>query len=178
MCVRRRAEKRMAFCHEMHCEGHQGGRKTTIKVLQSSFFWPTLFRDAHYHYMSCDRCQRTSKISKRDEMPLTSNLVVELFDIWGIDFIGPFPSSFGNQYILFGVDYVSKWVEAVACKTNDASVVLKFLKENIFTRFGTPRAIISDGGSHFCSKVFATLLKKYNITHKVATPYHLQIQVK
>jgi len=107
-------------------------------------------------------------------MPLTNNLVVELFDIWGIDFMGPFPSSFGNQYILVVVDYVSKWVEAKACKTNDAKVVLKFLKENIFTRFGTPRAIISDGGSHFCNKVFATLLKKYNITHRVATPYHPQ----
>jgi len=72
------------------------------------------------------------------------------------------------------VDYVSKWVEAVACKTNDANIVVKFLKENIFTRFGTPRAIVSDGGSHFCNKVFAAVLKKYNITHKVATPYHPQ----
>jgi len=71
------------------------------------------------------------------------------------------------------VDYVSKWVEAVACKTNDVNVVVKFLKD-IFARFGTPRAIVSDGGSHFCNKVFATLLKKYSVTHKVATPYHPQ----
>ncbi|WJZ95300.1 hypothetical protein VitviT2T_014079 [Vitis vinifera] len=63
----------------------------------------------------------------------------------GIDFMGPFPMSFGNSYILVGVDYVSKWVEAIPCKHNDHRVVLKFLKENIFSRFGVPKAIISDG---------------------------------
>jgi hypothetical protein len=59
--------------------------------------------------------------------------------------MGPFPPSFGNLYILVGVDYVSKWIEAVPCKTNDRKMVLKFLKENVLSRFGTPRAIISDG---------------------------------
>nr|CAN80656.1 hypothetical protein VITISV_037275 [Vitis vinifera] len=92
----------------------------------------------------------------------------------GLDFMGPFPPSFGNLYILVGVDYVSKWVEAVACKSNDYKVVLKFLKENIFSRFGIPRAIISDGGSHFCNKPFSTLLQKYGVRHKVSTPYHPQ----
>ncbi|CAL2256198.1 unnamed protein product [Prunus armeniaca] len=100
--------------------------------------------------------------------------MVELFDVWGIDFMGPFPSSFEYIYILVAVDYVSKWVEATATRTNDHKVVLNFLKYMIFTRFGTPRAIISDGGSHFCNKPFEALMKKYNITHKVATPYHPQ----
>jgi len=72
------------------------------------------------------------------------------------------------------VDYVSKWVEAIACKTNDHKVVLQILKDNVFARFGTPRAIISDGGKHFCNKFFEQLMKKYGITHKVATPYHPQ----
>ncbi|KAL5542872.1 hypothetical protein UlMin_010582 [Ulmus minor] len=98
----------------------------------------------------------------------------KLFDVWGIDFMGPFPSSFGNQYILVAVDYVSKWVEAGAFTTNDAKVVTRFLKKNIFTRFGTPRAIISDGGSHFCNRQFSALLTKYGVRHKVATPYHPQ----
>nr|CAN74643.1 hypothetical protein VITISV_020696 [Vitis vinifera] len=92
----------------------------------------------------------------------------------GIDFMGPFPMSFGNSYILVGVDYVSKWVEAIPCKHNDHRVVLKFLKENIFSRFGVPKAIISDGGTHFCNKPFETLLAKYGVKHKVATPYHPQ----
>ncbi|RVW41447.1 Gag-Pol polyprotein [Vitis vinifera] len=72
------------------------------------------------------------------------------------------------------VDYVSKWVEAIPCKHNDHKVVLKFLKENIFSRFRVPKVIISDGGTHFCNKPFETLLAKYGVKHKVATPYHPQ----
>ncbi|XP_073017787.1 uncharacterized protein [Primulina eburnea] len=90
------------------------------------------------------------------------------------DFMGPFPVSFGNKYILVAVDYVSKWVEALACKTNDSRVVVQFLMKNIFSRFGTPRTIISDGGTHFCNRQFDSLLAKYEVRHKVATPYHPQ----
>ncbi|GJY99790.1 gag-pol polyprotein [Tanacetum coccineum] len=85
-------------------------------------------------------------------MPLSSINVCEIFDIWGIDFMGPFPPSFGNIYILLAVDYVSKWVEAKATKTDDAKVVADFVKANIFSRFGTPRALISDRGTHFCNR--------------------------
>ena len=120
----------------------------------------------------CDKCQRLGKMSRRHMMPLNPILLVDLFDVWGIDFIGPFPSSFRYIYILVGVDYVSKWVKAVPCRATDHRVVLKFLKENIFFRFGVPKAIISDGGSHFCNKPFETLLTKYGVKHKVATPYH------
>ncbi|XP_070010969.1 uncharacterized protein [Nicotiana sylvestris] len=88
--------------------------------------------------------------------------------------MGPFVSSFGNKYILVVVDYVSKWVETAALPTNDARVVVGFLKKNIFTHFGTPRAIISDGGTHFCNRAFEKLLAKYDLRHKVATPYHPQ----
>ncbi|RVW13024.1 Pro-Pol polyprotein [Vitis vinifera] len=146
----------------------------TMKVLQSGFTWPSLFKDAHIMCRSCDRCQRLEKLTKRNQMPMNPILIVELFDVWGIDFMGPFPMSFGNSYILVGVDYVSKWVEATPCKQNDHRVVLKFLKENIFSRFGVPKAIISDGGAHFCNKPFEALLSKYGVKHKVATPYHPQ----
>ena len=90
--------------------------------------------------------------------------------------MGPFPSSFGYLYILVAVDYVSKWVEAIPARTNDHQVVVKFLKECIFSRFGMPRAIISDGGSHFCNKPMGVLMKKYGIVHKVGTAYHPQTQ--
>ena len=88
--------------------------------------------------------------------------------------MGTFPASYGHSYILVGVDYVSKWVEAIPCKTNDHRVVLKFLKANIFSRFGVPKVIISDGGSHFCNKSFENLMAKYGVKHKLATPYHPQ----
>jgi len=112
------------------------------------------------------------KITKRHMMPLNPILEVEIFDVWGIDFVGPFPSSFGNQYILVAVDYVSKWVEAIPTRTNDNKVVIKFLKENIFSHFGTPHAIISDNGTHFCNRAFEALICKYSITHKLSTMYH------
>ena len=72
------------------------------------------------------------------------------------------------------MDYVSKWVEAILRKTNDNKVVIKFLKENNFSRFGTPRAIISDNGTHFCNRTFEALMRKYVITHKLSAPYHPQ----
>ena len=92
--------------------------------------------------------------------------------------MGPFPPSCGYLYILLAVDYVSKWVEAIPTRTNDHKVVLKFLKEHIFSRFGVPRAIISDGGLYFCNRSFENLLKKYGVTLKVSTAYHPQTNGK
>nr|GEW86591.1 reverse transcriptase domain-containing protein [Tanacetum cinerariifolium] len=108
-----------------------------------------------------------------DEMPRNVIQVCEIFDVCGIDFIGPFPSSRGNKYILVAVDYLSKWVEAKALPTNDARVVVKFLKW-LFARFRTPRAIISDRGTHFCNDKFAKAMFKYEVTHRLATAYHPQ----
>ncbi|XP_022853762.1 uncharacterized protein K02A2.6-like [Olea europaea var. sylvestris] len=125
-------------------------------------------------YRSCDKCQRTSNISASHKMLLNNILEVEIFDVWGIDFMGPFPSSYNNQYILLAVDYVSKWVEAKALLTNDARVVVDFIKKHIFNRYGSPRAIISDGGSHFRNRLFQAVLHKYGVQHRIATPYHPQ----
>jgi len=113
------------------------------------------------------------RILKRNMMPLNPILEVELFEVWGINFI-PFPISFGHQYISMAVDYVSKWVEAIPCKTNDNKVIVKFLKENIFSFFETPRSIISNNGTNFCNRTFEALILKYAITHKLFTPYHPQ----
>ncbi|CAM8923482.1 unnamed protein product [Rhodiola kirilowii] len=161
-------------CHSSHYGGHGSGAKMTSKVLQSGFYWPTLFRDAHNFVKACDQCQRSGNISKRNEMPQQNILPVEIFDVWCIDYMGPFPFSYGNQYILVVVDYVSKWVEGVASPTCDAKVVTKLFKKIIFPRFGVPRTVISDGGSHFKEKHFEALLRKYGVSHKVATPYHPQ----
>ena len=92
----------------------------------------------------------------------------------GIDIMGPFPPSYKNEYILVAVDYVSKWVEAIASPTNEARVVTKMFKSIIFPRFLVPRVVISDGGTHFSNKVFQGLLKKNSVKHKVATAYHPQ----
>lgn len=104
-------------------------------------------------------------------MPLTNILEVELSDLWRIDFMGPFCSFFNNHYILVAVNYVPKWVKAIATQTNDSWVVMRFVKKNIFSRFGVLRAVISDGCSQFCDSSFEALLKKYGVTHKVVLAY-------
>nr|GEY02967.1 reverse transcriptase domain-containing protein [Tanacetum cinerariifolium] len=116
---------------------------------------------------------KDGKISQKDEMPHNSIQVCEIFDVWGIDFMGPFPSSKGNKYILVVVDYLSKWVEAKALPTNDARVVVKFLK-SLFSQFGIPKAIISDRGTQFCNDQFAKIMSKYGVTHRLSTAYHPQ----
>ena len=88
--------------------------------------------------------------------------------------MGPFPSSFNNFYILLTVDYISKWVEAIPICTNNASVVVKFLHNHIFTLFGTPRALITDGGTHTYNKLVDKVLQKYGVRHRTSVTYHLQ----
>nr|GFC22605.1 reverse transcriptase domain-containing protein [Tanacetum cinerariifolium] len=108
-------------------------------------------KDAFELVKRCDSCQRQGKISQKDEMPHNSIQICEIFDVWGIDFMGPFPSSKGNKYILVAVDYLSKWVEAKALPTNDARVVVKFLKS-----------------------LFSRVMTKYGVTHRLSTAYHPQ----
>nr|GEX76384.1 retrovirus-related Pol polyprotein [Tanacetum cinerariifolium] len=121
-------------CHNRPTRGHQGANLTAKKVFDSGFFWPTIYKDAHELVKNCDSCQRQGKISQRDEMPQNSIQIYEIFDVWGIDFMGPFPSSRGNKYILVAVDYLSKWVEVKALLTNDARVNNKREKDKIGTK--------------------------------------------
>ena len=107
-------------------------------------------------------------------MPLMNVLEVEVFDVWGIDFMGPFPPSCVQLYILLAVDYISKQVENFAMPIHTAKVVVKFLHKHILTIFGAPKAIISDEGTHFCNKIFDALLAKYGVRHKVALAFHPQ----
>jgi hypothetical protein len=107
-------------------------------------------------------------------MPLYNVYVCEIFDVWGIDFMGPLPPSYGFVYILVCVDYLSKWVEAWPTKTDDAKSVVTCVKNHILNRYGVPKAIISDKGTHFCNRTLGALLAQYHVTHKVSTAYHPQ----
>ncbi|KAI3776250.1 hypothetical protein L1987_46023 [Smallanthus sonchifolius] len=159
--------------HEGLTGGHHSAHTTAQKVFDCGFFWPTVVEDAIEFVKTCDACQRTNNISSKNEMPQNPIQVLEIFDVWGIDFMGPFPSSSGNRYILVAIDYVSKWVEAQALPTNDARAVVRFLKK-LFTRFGIPKAIISDRGTHFCNAVMEKALERYGVTHHLSTAYHPQ----
>ncbi|KAJ9557183.1 hypothetical protein OSB04_011797 [Centaurea solstitialis] len=158
-------------CHKGLTGGHFGANLTARKVLESGFYWLTIFKDAHALIKSCDACQRAGNITKKDEMPQQS--VSEVFDVWGFDFMGPFPDSRGNKYILVAVDYVSKWADTKASPTNDAKVVVNFMK-SLVCRYGCPKAIISDRGTHFANYLLEKTLKRYGLHHRFSTAYHPQ----
>ncbi|CAM8951771.1 unnamed protein product [Rhodiola kirilowii] len=164
----------IACCHSSSYGGHGSASKTTSKILQSGFYWPSMFKDTYEFVKACNECQRMGNIARREEMPQKGIMEVEIFDVWGVDFMGPLPLSQGNSFILVAVDYVSKWVEAIASPSCDAKVVIKMFKRIIFPRFGVPRAVISDNGSHFKEKRFESMLKKHGIYHRCSTPYHPQ----
>nr|GEZ33076.1 reverse transcriptase domain-containing protein [Tanacetum cinerariifolium] len=137
------------------------------------FYWPSIYKDAFMLVKRCDSCQRQGKVSQKDEMPQNFIQICEIFDVWGIDFMELFPSSKGNKYILVAFDYLSKWVEAMALPTNDARVAVRFLK-SLFSRFGKPKAIISDRGTHFCNDQLSRVMAKYGVTHRLSTAYQPQ----
>lgn len=99
---------------------------------------------------------------------------VQAFWWWGVDFMGPFPPSCSHNYILVVVEYVSTLMEAISCAKNDVVTVSKFLQKNIFTRFNTLKALISDAGTHFLNHIISKLLIKYNVQQRMATAHHPQ----
>ena len=103
--------------------GHHGGTRTAHKIFQCGYNLRTIHQDAHECAKTCDRYQRDGGTSRRQELPLNLILVIELFDVWGINFVGPLLSSHGMKYILVAVDYVSKWVEVVVLANNEGKSV-------------------------------------------------------
>jgi hypothetical protein len=98
-------------CHSAEYGGHYSHFRTQAKVWSSGFYWPEMHEDTKRYVVSCPECQRTGNISQRNAIPLRYNLQINLFDVWGIDFMGPFKNSHGFEHILVMVDYVSKWVD-------------------------------------------------------------------
>jgi transposase InsO family protein len=158
-------------CHSAEYGGHYSHFRTQEKVWSSRFHWSEKHEDTNRYVASCPECQRTRNISQRNSMPLKYKLQIDLFDVWGIDFMGPFKNSHRYEYILVTVDYVSKWVEAMPCRKASTEESITMIKNVIFPRFGTPRILISDGGTHFTEKNFKKFLSKLGIEHRVSTAY-------
>ena len=165
----------LSGCHNDACGGYFAGWATAQKALRAGYWWPTLFKDATNFVKKCDPCQRVGKPTATKAMPLTPILAQTPFEKWGIDFVGPIkpPSREGQKrYILVATEYVTKWVEALATKTDDAETVAKFIYEHIITRFGCPKEIVSDRGTHFINDTIEKMLQKYFIKHRKSSPYH------
>lgn len=165
--------KILEHCHFRPTRGHYAQNRITEKVLASGFYWPTMFQDAHNVVQRCEKCQRAGNLSQRDEIPQNLIQFYKVFDVWGINFMGPFPSSNRNKYILVTVDYISKWVKAQALLSNDARTVVIFLRW-LLAWFGTLRIIISDRGTHFCNAQLEKILKRFGVHHRLANQYHPQ----
>ncbi|XP_050908412.1 uncharacterized protein LOC127122044 [Lathyrus oleraceus] len=132
------------FSHASQVGGHFGPQGTARKVLDSVFYWPTIFKDAYEVYRTCKECQIAgTNVTHKSEMP--------------------------QQPMLF-----CEWVDAIPTRTNDSRVVADFAKSNIFCRFGIPRAIISDQGTYFCNRTMEASLRKYGVMHRISTTYHPQ----
>jgi hypothetical protein len=118
----------------------------------------------------CDKCQRVGNIGRRNEIPMNHSLPLEPFDVWGFDFMGPFPASnTKHTHILVAVDYFTEWVEAIPTKSADHATTITRLKDIIF-----PKYLITDGGSHFLHGVLRKTLAKYGVDNRVRSPYHPQ----
>ena len=136
------------------CGGHHYWKTTAHKILRAGYYWPTLFSDVFSFVKSCDRCQRFEGKQQLKSLPLKPILAKGPFQQWGLDFIGEInPHSSGqHRWILVATDYFTKCIEAIPTRKDDHKVVMKFLIENIFTRFGCPHKLVTDNAAAFRAK--------------------------
>ncbi|MCO5575353.1 hypothetical protein L7F22_029153 [Adiantum nelumboides] len=157
--------------------GHFSSEFTARKVLQSDYWWPTLFKDASLFAKGCDECQRYKTTQQKDRILLHPIKVTQPFEKWVLDFVGPINRAARNTqswYIIVATDYVTKWAEAKALCKADAITTAKFLFENIIARFGCPFEIVSDNGTHFINEVIKELTSNFMIFHHKSTSYYPQ----
>ena len=167
----------IAEAHEGIAGGHFSANITLHKVLTALYWWPTMKRDVYLYCTQCDICQRVGPKISTNLQPLHPTMPTEVFQKWGLDFIGPVnPPAKGtkNRYIITATDYTTKWVEARALKDNTAKSTAKFLFEEIITKFGCPLEFVSDQGSHFINDTIKVLTQEFMILHRKSTTYYPQ----
>ena len=160
--------------HEGPAGGHMGPDTTARKILLAGLWWPTVYTDTREWVVGCDTCQRAGKPLKRDFMPLNPSHAQELFERWGLDFIGPLKVSKTRRcrYIVVATEYLTKWAEARALPDNSAVSTAKFIYEQIITRYGVPLQLTSDRGGHFVNHVIRLLTTEFKICHSLSSPYY------
>jgi hypothetical protein len=159
--------------HKGVCGGHHAWRATTYKILRAGYYWPKLFTDVNAKVRACNPCQLFSGKKNLPALPLVPVKTEAPFQQWGLDFIGEIhpQSSAQHKWILTATDYFTKWVEAIPTRNATDSVVINFLEENILSRFGCPRKIVTDNAQAFKSMEMISFCQKYNIV--LGTFYNL-----
>ena len=137
-------------CHSGACGGHLSGLATAQRILRAGYFWPSLFKDCVEAVKCCHPCQIFTRKMRAHPAPLFPVVTVGPFTKWGIDFTTcNLPSSANHKYIIVAVDYFTKWAEAMPTYKNDSDTAALFLFNQVISRFGIPREIVTDHGSHF-----------------------------
>ena len=153
-------------CHDGLCGGHFSDNRMTYKLLHSSYYWPSIFKDSAKYVKGCNSFQRMGKPTSSDKIPLQTQVMIKPFEKWALDFVGPiFPMSRKKKYILVCADYVTEWVETKDLFRATQKSLVEFIYEKLFTRFGVPREIVTDQGTQFTSKLMKELTTKYGIRH-------------
>ena len=145
-------------------------------MLRAGYYWPSLFLDVYQHVRACIPCQKFDGKQKLLPLPLNSIVVNAPFYQWGLDFIGEInPSSSGkHKWILTATYFFTKWVEAIPTRNATDKVIIEFIQENILSRFGCPRKLLTDNAQDFKYKAMVSFCEKNGIMLKHSTPYYPQ----
>lgn len=157
--------------------GHVGGKAIVGKILQVRLWWPTIHKDLKAFAKECDVYQRVVRPSRRDELPLHLVHMVQIFDKWEVDFIGPIsPLAHHSKAwnIITTTEYLSRWAEEVLTKDCTVETAVCFIFENIISRFRCPRSLTSDQVTHFLNETIQVLLTTFMVQHHKSIPYHEQ----
>jgi hypothetical protein len=161
--------------HEGVCGSHIGGRALAAKLLRAGYYWPTMLQDSSNFVKKCDKCQRFSDKKHVPAQELTSVYSPWPFHKWAVDIVGPFPLAPGQlKFLIVGVDYFTKWIEAEAVAKITAERVKKFYWKKIICRFGLPKCIVSDNGTQFASSTVLDFCKNLGIQTKFVSVIHPQ----
>lgn len=176
-CVdREESLKIMKELHSGQCGGHYYWKTTAHKILRASYYWPTLFSDVCTYVRTCDACQRFEGKNQLKSLPLKPVTVTGPFQQWGLDFIGEIhpPSSSQHRWILVATDYFTKWIEAIPTKNANHTVIMNFLQDNIFSRFGCPKRIVTDNAAAFKDRHLARMCEDTGVELVHSTAYYPQ----
>ncbi|XP_065026133.1 uncharacterized protein LOC135650583 [Musa acuminata AAA Group] len=169
------AQTVLAEVHEGVCRDHSGGRTLAHKLLRQGYYWPSMCRDAKAYAQHFGACQEHARTPRQPAIPLNPVTCAWPFAQWGLDLLGPFPPASGQQkYIIVGVDYFTKWVEAEPLATITEHQMEKFVWRNIVTRFGVPRAIITNNGPQFAGRRFREFCAGHGIQLRFSSVAHPQ----
>jgi hypothetical protein len=161
--------------HSSLCGGHHFWKATSHKILRARYYWPTVFTDICRRVRACIKCQRFSGKQQLKSLPLNHVAVSGPFQQWGLDFIGEIhPTSSGqHRWILTTTDFFTKWIEAIPTRSTSHKVIIGFL-EDLITRFGCPRKIVTDNATSFKAELLVRFYEQFRINLIHSTPYYPQ----